>query len=98
MAIGLVGRKAGMTRIFTDDGHAVPVTVIESNPIASHSAKALPITAMMRFKSLSVSAVPSVSINHWAANFAKANTEAGRGLWEFAWAAMKVLSLMSVRN
>ena len=29
MAIGLVGRKAGMTRIFTDEGQSVPVTVIE---------------------------------------------------------------------
>lgn len=32
MAIGLVGRKAGMTRVFTDDGHSVPVTVIEVEP------------------------------------------------------------------
>ena len=29
MAIGVVGRKAGMTRIFTDEGQALPVTVIE---------------------------------------------------------------------
>ena len=32
MTIGLVGRKAGMTRIFTDDGASVPVTVIEIEP------------------------------------------------------------------
>ena len=32
MAIGLVGRKAGMTRIFTDAGETVPVTVIEVLP------------------------------------------------------------------
>ncbi|EIC21728.1 50S ribosomal protein L3 [Thiorhodovibrio frisius] len=32
MAIGLIGRKAGMTRIFTDDGQSVPVTVIEVEP------------------------------------------------------------------
>ena len=32
MAIGLVGRKAGMTRIFTDAGDSVPVTVIEVEP------------------------------------------------------------------
>ena len=30
MAIGLVGRKAGMTRVFTDAGETVPVTVIET--------------------------------------------------------------------
>ena len=32
MAIGLVGRKAGMTRVFTDAGDSVPVTVIEVEP------------------------------------------------------------------
>ena len=32
MAIGLVGRKCGMTRIFTEDGVSVPVTVIEVEP------------------------------------------------------------------
>ena len=32
MAIGLVGRKAGMTRVFTDAGETVPVTVIEVLP------------------------------------------------------------------
>ena len=32
MAIGLIGRKAGMTRVFTEDGASVPVTVIEVEP------------------------------------------------------------------
>ena len=32
MAIGLVGRKRGMTRVFTEDGASVPVTVIEALP------------------------------------------------------------------
>ena len=32
MTIGLVGRKAGMTRVFTDAGDALPVTVIEALP------------------------------------------------------------------
>jgi len=32
MTIQLVGRKAGMTRIFTEDGVSVPVTVIEVEP------------------------------------------------------------------
>ena len=32
MTIGLVGRKCGMTRIFTDDGESIPVTVIEAQP------------------------------------------------------------------
>ena len=32
MAIGLIGRKVGMTRVFTEDGASVPVTVIEATP------------------------------------------------------------------
>jgi len=32
MTAGLIGRKVGMTRVFTDDGSAVPVTVIEAGP------------------------------------------------------------------
>ena len=32
MAIGLVGRKCGMTRVFTDDGESIPVTVVEALP------------------------------------------------------------------
>ena len=32
MAIGVIGRKAGMTRIFTEDGASIPVTVIQVDP------------------------------------------------------------------
>jgi large subunit ribosomal protein L3 len=32
MAIGIVGRKTGMTRVFTADGTSVPVTVVEATP------------------------------------------------------------------
>jgi len=32
MSLGLIGRKAGMTRVFTEDGVSVPVTVIEVEP------------------------------------------------------------------
>jgi large subunit ribosomal protein L3 len=32
MTMGLVGRKCGMTRVFTDDGISIPVTVIEAQP------------------------------------------------------------------
>ena len=32
MAIGLVGRKCGMTRVFTEDGRSIPVTVIQALP------------------------------------------------------------------
>lgn len=32
MSIGLVGRKSGMTRVFTEEGASVPVTVVEIQP------------------------------------------------------------------
>ena len=32
MTLGLIGKKCGMTRIFTEDGVSVPVTVIEVRP------------------------------------------------------------------
>ena len=32
MTIGIVGRKSGMTRIFTEDGSSIPVTVVEVEP------------------------------------------------------------------
>ena len=30
--IGIVGKKCGMTRVFTDDGRSVPVTIVQANP------------------------------------------------------------------
>ena len=32
MSIGIIGRKAGMTRVFTEEGASIPVTVIEAEP------------------------------------------------------------------
>ena len=32
MRIGIVGRKCGMTRVFTEDGVSIPVTVVEASP------------------------------------------------------------------
>lgn len=54
MAIGLVGRKCGMTRIFTDAGVSVPVTVIEVDLTASLKSKRLKLMVIKRFKSLLV--------------------------------------------
>jgi len=83
MAIGLVGRKAGMTRVFTEDGGSIPVTVIEVEPnrvtqvklAASDGYRALQVTTGMR----RLSRITKPEAGH----FAKAGVEAGRGLWEF---------------
>lgn len=83
MAIGIVGRKAGMTRVYADDGQAIPVTVIEvdANRITQVKNKeqdgyrAIQVTVGTRRSSRVTKAC--------AGHFAKAGVEAGRGLWEF---------------
>ena len=83
MTIGLVGRKSGMTRVFTEDGVSIPVTVVEVTPnrvtqikdIDSDGYRAVQVTAGSR-KASRVSKAK-------AGQFAKAGVEAGHGLWEF---------------
>lgn len=83
MTIGVVGRKAGMTRIFTDEGVSIPVTVIEVEPnriaqvktVETDGYKAVQVTTGHR-KASKVS-------KPLAGHFAKAGVEAGRGLMEF---------------
>ncbi|HFD11237.1 MAG TPA: 50S ribosomal protein L3 [Crenotrichaceae bacterium] len=83
MAIGLVGRKQGMTRVFTDDGVSVPVTVVEIVPNRITQIKtqekdgysALQVTTGEK----KVSRVSKPLIGHYAVS----GVVAGRGLWEF---------------
>ena len=83
MAIGLVGRKVGMTRIFTEDGTSIPVTVIEATPNRvtqlrtdeTDGYRALQVTAGTK----KANRVNKASAGH----FAKAGVEAGRTLVEF---------------
>ncbi len=82
MTIGLVGRKSGMTRIFAEDGASIPVTVIEVEPnritqvknVETDGYNAVQVTVGSR----RASRVTKSASGH----FAKANTEAGRGMWE----------------
>ena len=83
MALGLVGRKVGMTRIFTEDGVSIPVTVIEATPNRIAQIKS---DATDGYNALQVTAGTKKAsrVNKAAAgHFAKAGVEAGRGLWEF---------------
>ena len=83
MAIGIVGRKTGMTRVFTADGVSIPVTVVEATPNRVTQVKsadtdgysAVQVTVGERKSSR----VGKASAGH----FAKAGVTAGRGLWEF---------------
>jgi large subunit ribosomal protein L3 len=83
MTIGIVGRKAGMTRIFTEDGVSVPVTVIEAAPNRVTQLKNVESDGYSSIQ-VTTGAKKASRVNKAAAgNFAKAGTEAGRGLWEF---------------
>lgn len=83
MTIGVVGRKCGMTRVFTEDGVSIPVTVIEIEPNRvtqfkneeSDGYRAVQVTVCER----RASRVTKAQAGH----FAKANVAAGRGVWEF---------------
>ena len=78
MAIGVVGRKAGMTRIFTDEGQALPVTVIEVEPNRITQLKTLESDGY-RAVQVTVGSRRSSRVNKAAAgHFAKAGVEAGR--------------------
>lgn len=83
MTIGVVGRKAGMTRVFTDDGVSVPVTVIEVEPNRVTQVKTIESDGYRAIQVTTGSRRPSRVNKPSAGQFAKANTEPGRGLWEF---------------
>jgi len=83
MAIGLVGKKAGMTRIFTEDGASVPVTVVEIEPNRVTQVKGQDSDGYRAFQ-VTTGSRRATRVNKAAAgHFAKAGAEAGRGLWEF---------------
>lgn len=81
--LGIVGRKVGMTRVFTEEGVSVPVTVIEVEPnritqlrtVDSDGYSAVQVTTGAR----KASHVSKPEAGH----LAKAGVEAGRGMWEF---------------
>ena len=90
MTLGLVGRKIGMTRVFTDQGVSIPVTVLE-----------MPANRVTQVKSEDTDGYTAVQVTFGqkkanrvnkteAGHFAKAGVEAGRGLVEFALTAEKL--------
>ncbi len=82
MSIGLVGRKSGMTRIFTDDGASIPVSVVEVEPNRITQVKSADSDGYDAIQ-VTVGERRASRVNKTAAgHFAKAETGAGRGLWE----------------
>ncbi len=83
MTIGIVGRKAGMTRIFTEEGVAVPVTVIAVEPNRVTQVKTVETDGYRALQVTTGTRRASRVTRPMAGHYAKAATEAGRGLWEF---------------
>lgn len=83
MSIGLVGRKSGMTRIFTEEGASVPVTVVEVQPNRVTQIKTLETDGYSAIQVTTGARKASRVSKAMAGHFAKASTEAGDGLWEF---------------
>ncbi len=84
MTIGVVGRKAGMTRVFKEDGTSIPVTVIHVEPNRVTQVKTLDADGYRAIQITTGSRRPSRVNKAAAGHFAKAGVEAGRGLWEFS--------------
>lgn len=82
MTIGIVGRKSGMTRIFTDDGVSIPVTVIEVEPNRITQVKNVETDGYSAVQVTVGSRRASRVTKSEAGHFAKANAEAGRNLFE----------------
>jgi large subunit ribosomal protein L3 len=83
MSIGIVGRKAGMTRIFRDDGVSVPVTVISVEPNHVTQVKTVENDGYRALQVTTGSRRASRVTRPMAGHYARAGTEAGRGQWEF---------------
>ncbi|WPL16730.1 50S ribosomal protein L3 [Thiorhodovibrio winogradskyi] len=83
MAIGLIGRKAGMTRIFTDDGLSVPVTVIEVDANRVTQVKRPETDGYAAIQIGAGQRKPSRVTKPMGGHFAKAGVEAASSLCEF---------------
>lgn len=83
MAIGVVGRKLGMTRVFTEGGEAIPVTVIEVVPNRITQIKSVEKDGYRAIQVTTGYKKPSRLNKSEKGIFAKATVEPGRGFWEF---------------
>jgi len=83
MSLGVVGRKCGMTRIFTKDGTSIPVTVIHIDSNKVTQVKTFDIDGYNSIQVTTGFKKRSRINKAEAGHFAKASTEPGKGLWEF---------------
>ena len=87
MSIGLVGRKCGMSRLFTEDGRSIPVTLIEATPNRVTQVKTDDNDGYNAVQVSAGSKRANLLTQPLKGHYAKAKVEPGRGLWEFRVAA-----------
>jgi len=83
MSIGLVGKKCGMTRVFTEAGESIPVTLIEATPNRITQVKTVESDGYSAVQVTMGTKRAALVNKPLAGHYAKAKVEAGRGLWEF---------------
>jgi len=83
MTMGIVGRKCGMTRVFTEDGDSIPVTVIEAQPNRITQVKTVENDGYRALQVTAGSRKPSRVTKPQAGHFAAAKVEAGDLMTEF---------------
>ncbi|MBK1694561.1 50S ribosomal protein L3 [Chromatium weissei] len=83
MTIGVIGRKAGMTRLFQEDGESIPVTVIEVTPNRVSQVKSTETDGYRAVQIAFGTRRASRVTKPMAGHYAKAGVEAGEVLREF---------------
>jgi large subunit ribosomal protein L3 len=83
MAIGLVGRKCGMTRVFAEDGSSIPVTVVEVTPNRVTQVRTEDVDGYEAVQVTVGERRANRVTKPMAGHFAKAGVEAGRTVREF---------------
>lgn len=83
MALALIGKKSGMTRIFTEDGASIPVTVIEVTPNRVTQVRSPEVDGYSAVQVTAGSRKAKHLTKAQAGHFAKANVEAGRIVREY---------------
>jgi len=81
-SLGIVGRKAGMSRVFLEDGKSVPVTLIEATPNRITQIKTQETDGYSAGQGTVGGRRASLLTKPEAGHLAKAKVEGGRGLWE----------------
>ena len=83
MTIGIVGRKCGMSRVFTEAGESIPVTLIEASPNRVVQIKTVDNDGYSAIQVTTGTKRAALVTKPLSGHYAKAKVEAGRGLWEF---------------